>query len=78
MTKKIIYTVGYLLMAFASGFGIVANLITLFSDAETGATAWTKPQMVVFVVAFVIIFVVCVHMAVIWIMRIIAGKKISQ
>ncbi|MFH0993210.1 MAG: hypothetical protein V1761_02550 [bacterium] len=78
MTKKIIFVIGYLLMAAASGFGLVANLVTLISGAEAGESVWTKPQMIVFVIAFVIIFAICVHMAIIWILRIITDRKIKQ
>ncbi|GEM_PF-6827783 len=65
-------------MAIASGIGIVANLVSLIAGVEAGDSVWTKPQMIVFVVSFVIIFAICVHMAIIWILRIIAGRKLSQ
>jgi len=75
MKKKLLYVCGYVLLGLAGLVGAVANIVTLTRGGASGAAL---TQTIMFTVALFVIFGICAHLSVVWILRILKDREISK
>lgn len=76
--KKWFYLVGYFVMMFISAFSLITDLILIFSGEYLDNTPWNKIEMILFVVAFVIIFAVSGFLFIVWLKKILKDISINK
>ncbi len=76
MKKALFNSLGLLLLAILSGFSLIVDVVSISIVTEEGTQSIT--QLVVFAIAFIIIFLLSIYQAIIWFLRFLKAKKINS
>lgn len=75
MKKSLFYSLGFIVLAFLSGFALIVNVVALLSQIESGSTL---TEVIFFGTIFLVMFLLSLFQAVIWFIRFIKAKNINE
>lgn len=71
MKKALLYLTGYALLGVGALVGAIANVVALLRDAFT-------VQALLFAGSFLVLFGICAHLSIVWLLRILKARSINK